>query len=188
MVERYEIRLGGSGGQGLVLAGVILGEAAAIHDGKNAVQSQSYGPEARGGMSKSDVIISDGEIDYPKAYKVNLLLALTQQSFSGFIKDVAEGGIVLYDTDKVKETREGRYKLVGLPIIATATNDIGKAMVANIVSLGAIVELTSIVSKEAIEKALLGRAPKGTEELNKKALYAGYDLIKKSRVQNPNVK
>lgn len=175
---RYEIRLGGSGGQGLILAGVILGEASAIFDGKNAAQSQSYGPEARGGMSKADVIISDEEIDYPKAYKVNFLLALTQKSFTGYIDDVAEGGIVLYDSDKVKEVKEGKYKLVGLPIISTATNDVGKSMVANIVSVGAIVELTGVVSKESAEKAVLKRAPKGTEELNKKALYAGYELVK----------
>lgn len=178
MAKKYEIRLGGSGGQGLVLAGVILGEAAAIFDGKNAVQSQSYGPEARGGMSKSDVIISDDEIDYPKCFKVDLLLALTQASFNGYIKDVASGGIALYDSDHVKEVSGGDYRLVGLSIIAAATKGIGKAMVANIVSLGAIVALTSCVSREAIEKALLKRAPKGTEELNKKALYAGFDLAK----------
>lgn len=178
MSDRFEIRLGGSGGQGLILAGIILGESAAIYDGKNAVQSQSYGPEARGGMSKSDVIISDDEIDYPKAGKVNLLLALTQASFNGYIKDVADGGIVLYDSDAVKETKQGGYKLVGLPIIKTASKDIGKAFVANIVSVGAIVELTKVVSKESAEKALLKRAPKGTEELNKKALHAGYELAK----------
>lgn len=177
-MSRYEIRLGGSGGQGLILAGVILGEASAIFDGKNAAQSQSYGPEARGGMSKSDVIISDEEIDYPKACKVNFLLALTQKSFSGYIDGVAEGGTVLYDSDKVKEVREGKYRLVGLPIVQTAARDIGKSMVANIVSVGAIVELTGVVSKEAVEKAVLKRAPKGTEELNKKALYAGFELAK----------
>lgn len=177
MSDRYEIRLGGSGGQGLILAGLILGEASAIYDGKNAVQSQSYGPEARGGMSKSDVIISDEEIDYPKAYSVDLLLSLTQQSFTGYISDVKEGGIVIYDKDRVKEVKEGNYKLVGLPIIATAANEVGKAMVANIVSLGAIVELTQVVSKAALEKAVLKRAPKGTEELNKKALYAGFALV-----------
>lgn len=179
MQGRYEIRLGGSGGQGLVLAGFILGEAAAIHDGKNAVQSQSYGPEARGGMSKSDVIISDTEIDYPKSYNVNLFLALTQQSFTGYIDNVMKGGTVIYDSDRVKEIKEGDYKLIGLPIIATAVNVIGKSMVANIVSVGAIVELTNIVSKTSVEKALLSHVPRGTEELNKKALYAGYELAKK---------
>ena len=178
MASRYEIRLGGSGGQGLILAGVILGEAAAIYDGRNAVQTQSYGPEARGGMSKSDVIISDEEIDYPKAFRVDLLLALTQSSFNGYIGDVKEGGVVIYDTSLVTEARKGPYRLAGLPIIQTATRDIGKSMVANIVSLGAIVGLTGVVSREAVEKALMGRAPRGTEDLNKRALYAGYELVK----------
>ena len=179
MAARYEIRLGGSGGQGLILAGVILGEAASIFDGKNAVQTQSYGPEARGGMSKSDVIIGDDEIDYPKAYRPDLLLALTQASFNGYVKDVKEGGLVVYDTGLVKEVKEGNYRLVGLPIIETATKEVGKSMVANIVSLGAIVELTSIVTKEAAEKSLMGRAPRGTEEINRKALHAGYELVRK---------
>lgn len=177
-MSRYEIRLGGSGGQGLVLAGVILGEASAIYEGRNAVQSQSYGPEARGGMSKSDVIISDEEIDYPKACKVNLLLALTQKSFIGYAKDVVPGGTILYDSDRVKEIVGGDYRLIGLPIIAEAVKETGKAMVANIVSLGAIVEFTGVVSKEALEKAVAARAPKGTEEMNLKALRAGYALVK----------
>lgn len=178
MADRYEIRLGGSGGQGLILAGVILGEAASIFDGKCAVQTQSYGPEARGGMSKSDVIIGDEEIDYPKAYRPDLLLALTQASFNGYAKDVKDGGVVVYDTGLVKEAKEGAYRLIGLPITETATKGIGKSMVANIVSLGAIVELTGIVTKESAEKSLLGRAPRGTEEINRRALHAGYDLVR----------
>ncbi|RKY44545.1 MAG: 2-oxoacid:ferredoxin oxidoreductase subunit gamma, partial [Candidatus Neomarinimicrobiota bacterium] len=87
MSFRYELRLSGSGGQGLILIGKILAEAAAIYDGKNATQSQSYGPEARGGASRSEVIISDGEIDYPKAMKLDLLLALTQEACDLYIKD-----------------------------------------------------------------------------------------------------
>ena len=180
MPERYEIRLGGSGGQGLILAGVILGEAASIYDDRNAVQTQSYGPEARGGMSKADVIISDGEIDYPKASSVDLLLALTQSSFNGYIKDVKDGGTVVYDTDLVSDVKEGNYRLVGLPIIRTAVKGLGKSMVANIVSLGAIVGLTGMVSREAVEKSLMSRAPRGTEEVNRRALYAGYELVSKA--------
>jgi 2-oxoglutarate ferredoxin oxidoreductase subunit gamma len=181
MSSRYEIRLGGSGGQGLILAGVILGEAAAIYDGKNAVQTQSYGPEARGGSSKADVIISDEEIDYPKAYRADLLLALTQSAFASYVKDVKEGGLVICDSDLVKDPAEGPYTLVGLPIINTAAKDIGKAMVANIVSLGAIVGLTGIVSREAVEKSLIKRAPRGTEDINRRALHAGYELVRKYR-------
>jgi 2-oxoglutarate ferredoxin oxidoreductase subunit gamma len=155
---------------------VILGEAASIYDGRNAVQTQSYGPEARGGMSKSDVIISDDEIDYPKACRMDLLLALTQSSFNGYVKEVKSGGLVIFDTDLVKEAKPGDYRLVGLPITSTAAQKVGKPMVANIVSIGAIVELTGIVSKESVEKSLLSRVPRGTEDLNRRALKAGYML------------
>jgi 2-oxoglutarate ferredoxin oxidoreductase subunit gamma len=179
MPSRYEIRLSGSGGQGLILLGIILGEAAAIYEGKNAVQSQSYGPEARGGMSKSDVIISDGEIDYPKAYNVDFLLTLTQQSFDRYTKEVKRGGTVLYDSTLVHSPVEGDYKLIGLPLNDTAIKGIGKAMVINIVSLGAIVGLSGIVKVESAEKALIRRVPRGTEELNKKAFYAGVNLVNK---------
>ncbi|MCX7945328.1 MAG: 2-oxoacid:acceptor oxidoreductase family protein [Deltaproteobacteria bacterium] len=178
MASRYEIRLSGSGGQGLILLGIILGETASIYENKNAVQSQSYGPEARGGMSKSDVIISDDEIDYPKAYNVDFLLALTQQSFDRYTKEVKKGGIVLYDSTLVHSPKEGDYRLIGLPLHETAVRDIGKSMVINIVSLGAIVKISNIVTIENTEKALLKRVPKGTEELNKKAFYAGVSLAK----------
>lgn len=178
MSLRYEIRLSGSGGQGLILLGIILGETASIYENKNAVQSQSYGPEARGGMSKSDVIISDDEIDYPKAYNVDFLLALTQQSFDKYTKEVKKGGTVLYDSTLVHTPKEGDYKLIGLPLNDTAIKDIGKSMVINIVSLGAIVKLSNIVKIENTEKALLKRVPRGTEELNKKAFYAGVNLAK----------
>lgn len=177
MSLRYEIRLSGSGGQGLILLGIILGETAAIYEGRNAVQSQSYGPEARGGMSKSDVIISDSEIDYPKAYHVDFLLALTQQSFDRYTKEVKEGATVLYDSTLVDNPKEGNYRLIGLPLNDTAIKDIGKSMVMNIVSLGSIVRLSNIVKIENAEKALLKRVPRGTEGLNKKAFYAGVNLV-----------
>jgi 2-oxoglutarate ferredoxin oxidoreductase subunit gamma len=94
---RKEFRLSGSGGQGLILAGKILAEAAAIYDGKNATQSQSYGPEARGGSSRSEIIVSDEEIDYPKAVNIDLLLAFTQEACDKYKKDVKDDGIVLVD-------------------------------------------------------------------------------------------
>ncbi len=178
MSSRYEIRLSGSGGQGLILLGIILGETASIYENKNAVQSQSYGPEARGGMSKSDVIISDNEIDYPKAYNVDFLLALTQQSFDKYTKEIKKGGIALYDSTLVHSPREGDYKLIGLPLNDTAIKEVGKSMVINIVSLGAIIKLSNIVQIENAEKALLKRVPRGTEDLNKKAFYAGINLAK----------
>ena len=175
---RYEIRLAGSGGQGLILAGVIFAEAATIFDKKTAVQSQSYGPEARGGASKSEVIISDTPIDFPKATEIDLMLALTPEACMKYYKDIKPSGTLLVDEDFVKDTPKGAFKVVRLPIIRTASEEIGKAFVANIVALGAITAITGQVSIEAVEKAVFLRVPKGTEDLNKRALMAGYDLAK----------
>ena len=173
MSFRTEIRLSGEGGQGLVLAGKVLAEAAAIYDDKNATQSQSYGPEARGGASRSEVIISDEEIDYPKAVHLDLLLALTQESCIRYWKDLKDEGILLVDSDSVKDIPEGPFKVYKVPIIKIAESEVGKALVANIVALGIIIGLAKVVSEEAVESAILARVPKGTEELNLKALKAG---------------
>jgi 2-oxoglutarate ferredoxin oxidoreductase subunit gamma len=182
MSGRYEIRFSGSGGQGLILAGVIFAEAAAIYDGKNAVQSQSYGPEARGGASKSEVILSDETIDFPKATSIDLMLALTQEACSKYYKDITSGGTLLVDEDFVRDIPRGDFNVVVLPIIRTASEDIGKAFAANIVAIGAIAAITGRVSREAVEKAVLSRVPKGTEELNRKALHAGYELVERRAV------
>ena len=173
---RYEIRLSGSGGQGMILAGLIVAEAAAIYDGKNATQSQSYGPEARGGASKSDVIISDEDINYPKATKLDLLLALTQEAYDKYIGDLKPDGILIADKERVIRMNDGSYQTYLLPILETAQYKVGKIIVANIVALGAIVEISKVVSKEALESATLARVPRGTEELNKRALSAGMEL------------
>lgn len=177
MATRYEVRLSGSGGQGLVLGGVILAEAVALYEGINAVQTQSYGPEARGGASKSEVIISDSDIDYPKATKIDLLLALTQEACEKYSPDLKDGGIILADSRMVTELPKGDYKVYHLPIIDTAKEKVGKVFVANIVALGAIAGLIDEVSFESVEKAVLKRVPKGTEELNKRALKLGYELV-----------
>jgi 2-oxoglutarate ferredoxin oxidoreductase subunit gamma len=177
MAQRYEVRLSGSGGQGLVLGGVILAEAVALYEGLNAVQTQSYGPEARGGASKSEVIISDEEIDYPKATAIDLLLTLTQESCDKYSPDLKDGGIILADSRMVTKLPEGDYKVYHLPIIDTAKEKVGKVFVANIVALGAIARLVDSVSIESVEKAVLSRVPKGTEELNKRALKLGYELV-----------
>lgn len=175
MKDRIEIRMSGAGGQGLVLGGLILAEAAAIYEGKNATQSQSYGPESRGGASKSEVIIATGEIDYPKATHIDLLLVLTQKAAEKYISDIPKGSAIIYDLDLVEESaipKEG-YKIVKAPIVRLAKEKAGKELVANIVALGLIRELTNIVEEKSLEEAVLSRVPKGTEELNKKALQIG---------------
>lgn len=176
---RYEVRLSGSGGQGMILAGVILAEAAAIYDDKNATQSQSYGPEARGGASKSEVIISDEDIFYPKATNIDLLLALTQEACNKYIDDLKETGILVVDRDRVQDIPEGKFKVYKLPIMSIAQEKVGKMIVANIVALGVITALSGVVSDEAIESAVLARVPRGTEDLNKKALLAGMEAARK---------
>jgi 2-oxoglutarate ferredoxin oxidoreductase subunit gamma len=175
MPNRYEIRLTGSGGQGLILAGIILAEAAGIYDGKFVCQTQSYGPEARGGASKAEVVISDAEIDYPKAISPDVLLAMNQKSLDAFSSDLKPGGLLLVDADLVSEFPASR--VLALPFTRIA-REVGRAMAANIVALGALAQLTGAVSLRSLEAAVLARVPKGTEDLNRRALAAGVAAAK----------
>ncbi|HSN66105.1 MAG TPA: 2-oxoacid:acceptor oxidoreductase family protein [Fusibacter sp.] len=177
MKTQLELRLSGSGGQGLITAGIILAEAA-LKDQKNAIQTQSYGPEARGGASKAEVIISQEAIDFPKVTLPNMTLALTQIAADKYIADISEDGtIIVDDSIQLPEGLKAKH-IYRLPIIKTAINEVGKEIVANIVALGLIVGLTSIVSEASLEAAILSRIPKGTEDLNKLALQKGYELAK----------
>ncbi len=174
-MSRYELRFSGAGGQGLITAGIIMAKAASIYEGKQAVQSQSYGPEARGGASKSEVIISDGPIDYPKATTVDALLAMTQEACDKYTHDLKDGGILLVDSDLVTKLPQGNFKVISFPIINTAKSDVGREIVANIVALGAMVALTGQVSRENAEKAVLSSVPEAFIELNRKAFGIGFE-------------
>ena len=174
---RVEFRLSGSGGQGLLLAGIVLAEAA-IEEGKNAVQTQSYGPEASGGSSKAEVVISDEDIDYPKATDPDYLLALTADSYQSFGKLMGKGTIIV--DSSIPLDPEIKAKTLSLPILKTAAEDIGKKVVANIVALGVLGGVSGVVEAATLEKAVLARVPKGTEELNLKALRAGMSLAGKA--------
>jgi 2-oxoglutarate ferredoxin oxidoreductase subunit gamma len=176
--DRFEIRLSGSGGQGLILAGVILAEAIGVGDGKNVVQTQSYGPEARGGASRADLVISEEEIYYPKSMKLDLLLALTQEACDTYYPDMKEQGLLVVDSNMVTQIPTKRY--FGFSFTRLAREEIGHVMVANVIALGAIAELTGIVSKEAIKNAVLSRAPRGTEEKNTKALELGAKIAREA--------
>ncbi len=129
---KYEVRLSGEGGQGLILAGKILAEAAAIHAGLNATQSQSYGPEARGGASRSEVILSDGEIDYPKATEVDLMVALTQQSYDTYRADVKRDGVVIVDSEAVERLGETWYRVIAQPIFRLSEENFGRILFGNV--------------------------------------------------------
>ena len=171
MAERFEIRLAGSGGQGLILAGMILAEAVGIHEGKFVTQTQSYGPEARGGASKSEVVISDQEIDYPQAVKPDVLLCMNQTACDAYIFDVKPDGTLIVDGSLVHHLPTTRA--IALPFTKIAREEVGREMMANIVALGALITLTGVVSRKSLEDAVLSRVPKGTGDLNKKALQAG---------------
>ena len=179
MGDRYEIRLSGSGGQGLILMGIILAEAIGVHGGKQVAQTQSYGPEARGGSSKSEVIVSDHEIDYPKAMKLDLLLAMNQKSCDEFFPDLKPEGLLIVDSTFVHQVpTPGAFQI---PFTRIAREKLKREMVANIIALGALTQLTTLVSPKAMEAAVLGRVPKGTEKLNRDALKAGMNAAKKAR-------
>ena len=171
---KHELRLSGTGGQGLILAGIILAEAALL-DGKLAIQSQSYGPEARGGSSKSEVIISEDAIHFPKVTKPDLLLAMSQEAANKYSHDLTKDSVMITDSLFVSDFGGKVYEL---PITHSAREGLGKILFANIVALGALVKLTGVVSAESLEKAVLNRVPKGTEDKNRKALQIGMDLIK----------
>jgi 2-oxoglutarate ferredoxin oxidoreductase subunit gamma len=188
MAFRYEVRLSGSGGQGLILIGKVLAEAAAIYDGLNATQSQSYGPEARGGASRSEVIISDGDIDYPKAENIDILLALTQEACDKYVPDLKDGGILLVDSQMVTKIPKGKYRVVSVPIIQSAVERLGKFLVSNIIALGIITVLTGVVSEDSVKHAIRARVPRGTEEINIKAFYTGVELARSWQKEHPSKK
>jgi 2-oxoglutarate ferredoxin oxidoreductase subunit gamma len=173
---RIEVRLAGSGGQGLILAGLVLAEAAGVFDGREVAMVQSYGPEARGGASKAEVIISDTPIDYPLCAQVDVLLALNQEAADTYCWDLKPGAWVLIDKDLVLHPPSSRA--IALPFTAVARDKLKRIMVANVVALGAISELTGLVTRRSLEKSLLTRVPPGSEELNKKALSLGAKLAR----------
>ena len=179
MGSRYEIRLSGSGGQGLILMGIILAEAIGIYDGKYVAQTQSYGPEARGGSSKSEVIVSDEEIDYPKAMSLDLLLAMNQKSCDEFYPDLKPDGLLIVDSTFV--TQIPTPKAFQVPFTRIAREKFKREVVANIIALGALSQLSPIVSAKAVESAVLARVPKGTEKLNRDALRAGMNAAKRAK-------
>jgi 2-oxoglutarate ferredoxin oxidoreductase subunit gamma len=172
-----QIVLTGTGGQGLILAGIILAEAAVL-DGKQAIQTQSYGPEARGGASKAEVIISDEVIDYPKVQEADTLLAMSQESFNKYSEEIGTAGKLVVDSTFVRELTETKAQLVALPITKAAREQLGRDMFANIIALGAIVGLTGTVSRESLVAAVLARVPKGTEDKNKQAIDIGFQLAR----------
>ena len=178
MAERKEVRLAGAGNHGMIEAGLILQEAAAIYDDLNAHHVQSYGPEARSNWSRSEVIISDGDIDYPKATQLNVLLATTQESVDRYAQDLRPDGTMILDSEL--EQFEGTQRVVMLPLLQTAEG-LGRPQLVNVVALGAVVGLLGFVTRTAIEAAVKDHVPRGGEDLHMQALTAGFDLVAEAR-------
>lgn len=175
MANKIELRIGGSGGQGVVLAAQILGKAAVL-DGKNALQTQAYGAEARGSLAKSEVIISDGKIGFPAVRKCDILVAMNQEALNAFIKDLKDTGTLIIDSTNVTSLPETKAKVQRMPITEIAKTTFGDALYANMVMLGALVKATDIVSPDAVEKTIQKNVSAKTVETNKKAFRKGLEL------------
>ncbi len=176
-VDRFEIRLSGSGGQGIILASIILAEAAGIFEGFNVSQTQSYGPEARGGKCKAEVVISSKQIDYPKAVQLDMMLSMNQASCDAYCYDFKPNGLLFVDSGLVNQVPTSR--VVALPFTKIAREVAGKDMAANIVALGALGHLCPHISRKSLEAALSARVPAETREMNSKALKAGIKAAEK---------
>ena len=174
--QRFEMRFAGSGGQGVILASVIFAEAAVI-SGLHTVQSQAYGPEARGGVSKAETILSNGEIWYSKVILPDFLLALTQASLDTYTKSLAEGATVMMDDSLARPSGLDEAQVIRIPILRTARETVGKSFTANIVSVGAINAALGLFDNECLLEAVRRHIPAGTEAINKKAVEAGAALI-----------
>jgi len=173
---RHEIRFSGFGGQGIILSAVILGRAAVMYDNKFAVQTQVYGPEARGGASMSAVIIEDEQILFPKVTNPDIYVIMSQEGFEKYGANASSDALMLVDTTLVHS--RPKCRCIEVPATQEAKQTLGRDIVANIVMLGALIAATHVVSEMALEKAILDSVPKGTEALNQKAMKLGLALGK----------
>lgn len=188
--ERTEVKLGGFGGQGIILAGMILGRAATVYARRNAVMSQSFGPESRGGACMADIIIADGEIAYPRPMAPDVVVMMSQEAYGTYARSRAAHSLLIVDEDLVKldeELEKGRLVLKA-PATRLAEG-LGRRMVANIAMLGFLCGSTNVVSVAAMREAVMVSVPKGTEELNLKAFDAGHEhagkIFSEAKGDNP---
>lgn len=171
---RFEIRFAGFGGQGIIKSGIIVAAAACIYGGKNAVQTQSYGPESRGGACKSEVVISEEEIDFPKVVEPDLLIVMSQHAYNEYAGNVKSGGTIIMDPDMIPQEKSLKnVRVLRIPATKIAEG-LGRKIVANVVMLGTVVALSSMLDENAVKKAIKANIPEGTEELNLTAFDKGY--------------
>jgi len=174
-MPRTEIRIAGFGGQGVVLAGVLLGTAAVLKDSKHAVQTQSYGAAARGGAARSDVIVSDEKIVYPQVASPDVMVAFTTEALNKYRNELKEDAILIIDEDLVNPPEDTSFRIYRVPATSIAANELGRGIVANMIMLGFLTVLTRVVSLEAIEETIRINVPKGTEKLNLTAFRKGVE-------------
>lgn len=176
MSQRYRLVLSGSGGQGVITAAIIIAEAAVIHEKRNAVQTQVYGAAARGGATRSDVIISDDIINYPKVNQPNILVCLTQEAYGKFSTIIRPGGALIYDPRFVTPTKKVDAMQYEIPMYENIMEQIGKPIVLNVCMMGAIIGLKGVVAMTSLEKVLEQRLPTAFWDMNRKALQIGHEL------------
>lgn len=176
MNNRIRLVFSGSGGQGVITAAIILAEAAVIYEGMNATQAQSYGAAARGGATRSDIIISDGEINFPEVTQPNILVCLTQEAYTTYSPIIRPGGTLLTDNRFVQTTRKVDAKQIELPMYETVMEKIGKPVVFNICVLGALIGLTEILKPQSVMSAVADRVPKDFLAMNNRAFDLGLVL------------
>lgn len=174
-MAKQEFLLTGTGGQGLILAAIMLAEAG-INADQNVAQSQSYGPEARGGASRAEVIIGDGAIYYPKVEKPDFVLTLSQEAYKKYGLNLTEEAILIVDNSQVMEVKPRSKNLYSLPITKTARTQFGSEQSANVVALGVVASLSGNIPWEHVMLAVQQRAPRGTAERNIKALELGWQM------------
>ena len=180
-MDRHEIRLSGFGGQGIILAGFILGKAAALYDHKHATMTQNYGPESRGGACSAQVIVADAPVSYPHLTQPQVMVAMSQEAYTKYAGELAEGGLLVIDEDLVQPNGGAKFvRMYSVPSTRIA-EEMGRRMVANIVMLGCLAALDQTVSPNALRQAVRDSVPKGTEELNLKAFECGYALGRQLR-------
>ena len=173
--DKVEIRMGGTGGQGLITAAIILAEAV-IKAGKNVVQTQSYGPEARGGSSKAEVVISNKDIAFPKVRKADILLVMSQEAADKYCTEVSDDAIIISDSMFVNKIPHSKATNIPIPITLIAKEKLGNEITANIVALGIVACLSGVVEQSDVLYAISKRLPAATEEINKNAFDIGWEI------------
>lgn len=173
--DHVEVRLGGFGGQGIILAGYILGRAASVHAGRNAVMAQSYGPESRGGACMTEVVMADGEIAYPRVVEPNVVVVMSQQAYAKYASGRPAESVLVIDEDLVELDEEEAGRTVFKAPATRLAESLGRRIMANIVMLGFVCRATGILEREALRDAVEASVPRGTEEANLLAFDTGYD-------------